>query len=70
VRQAIAFAEPTDFPNLQGDTLLAAAEVLRLAGRADEASRRAAEAIARYERKGNVTSAREARLLLSELQPV
>jgi class 3 adenylate cyclase/tetratricopeptide (TPR) repeat protein len=69
VRQALALADETDFLNMQGDALVAAAEVLRAAGRGEEAAARLRDAIARYEAKGNVTSARRSRALLGDPQP-
>jgi class 3 adenylate cyclase/tetratricopeptide (TPR) repeat protein len=68
-REALALAEPTDFLNLQGETLLALAEVYRAADRAGDAAEAVQQAAERFERKGNVVSARHARVLLGELQP-
>src|SRR4051794_11950997 len=59
-RDAVEMAESTDFLNTQGDALVDLAHVLRLAGRpaADDVL---ADALARYEAKGNVVSAAEVR---------
>jgi hypothetical protein len=60
-REAIAIAERTDLVNTQADALLDLAEVLTLAGRADEASAAARDAAERFERKGNLVSLARAR---------
>ena len=60
-------AERTDWLNLQGDAHMALAEVLRLAGRQDEAADAAEHAPERYGRKGNVVAAGWARDLLREV---
>jgi len=64
--EALAVVEQTDLLDLQGDTLLDLAEVLRLAGRAAEASAAVEQALGLYERRGNVVSAGRARALLGE----
>jgi class 3 adenylate cyclase/tetratricopeptide (TPR) repeat protein len=69
VGEALALAEPTDFLNLQGETLLALAEVLRAADRPADAADAVHRAVERFERKGNAASAAHARALLGELQP-
>jgi len=66
-REGVALAADSEFVVLHADVLLDLAEVLRLAGRAEEASAAAAEAVSLYERKGNVASARRARDLLAGL---
>ena len=48
----------TDYLNLHGDALARLADVLRLAGRENEAAAAAVEAGALYEAKGNVVAAR------------
>src|SRR6266508_2270457 len=63
-REAGAIAERTDWRDLQGDAHMAFAEVLRVAGRMDEAADVARGALERYERKGNVVAAGWARDLL------
>jgi hypothetical protein len=54
----------TDALNDHADTLLDLAEVLRLAGRGEQAARAVGEAIVLYERKENVAMATQARRLL------
>jgi tetratricopeptide (TPR) repeat protein len=66
-REAVAIAEATDWLNLRGDAQMALADVLRLAGRADDATEAARLALDRYEQKGNVVGAGWARDLLLEL---
>ncbi len=60
-RQGVALAADSEFVVLHADVLLDLAEVLRLAGRLEDAAATAAEAVSIYERKGNVASARRAR---------
>ena len=60
-RQGVALAADSEFVVLHADVLLDLAEVLHLAGRGEDASAAAAEAVSLYERKGNVASARRAR---------
>jgi class 3 adenylate cyclase/tetratricopeptide (TPR) repeat protein len=67
-REAVAVSEKTDFLNEQGDVYADLAEVLLLAGKADEAAAALAQALARYERKGNLVSTRRAQARLAELQ--
>ena len=57
-RDAVSRAAGTDYLNLHGDALARLADVLRLAGREDEAAASAAEARALYEAKGNIVAAR------------
>jgi tetratricopeptide (TPR) repeat protein len=59
-REAVELARGTDCLNLRGDTLVDLAEILSLAGRPAEAAAALAEAVALYERKGNVVSAARA----------
>src|SRR6185312_1932020 len=61
VRVAVAIVEQTDLLNDQAQTLLDLSEVLRLAGRVDEARTAAAEAASLFERKGNLPSLERAR---------
>lgn len=63
-REAVAFSEQTDSPNYQGAALCDLAEVLRSAGRHHEAAAALAQALERYERKGNLAMARQVRALL------
>ncbi len=64
-REARRLAEATDFPDLRAGAATALAEVLRLAGRADEAEPLVHEAREIHERKGNVVAARAAGSLLT-----
>jgi tetratricopeptide (TPR) repeat protein len=57
VREAVALGEDTDMLNAIGDTYADLAEVLELAGRSEEAAEACEQALARYERKGNVVMA-------------
>ena len=57
-REAVSKAAGTDYLNLHGDALSRLADVLRLAGRENEAAAAALEAVALYEAKGNVVAAR------------
>jgi tetratricopeptide (TPR) repeat protein len=68
-REAAQLAESTDALNLNGKVLLDLAEVLRLAGRADESASTAAKAARLYERKGNVVAGRRARALVRDPAP-
>jgi len=64
-REARTLAEETDFPDLRAGSATALAEVLLLAGRADEAEPLVHEAREIHERKGNVVAARAAGSLLT-----
>ena len=66
-REAVGHAEGTEFLGFHADALLVLAEVLRLAGEPAEAAAALEEAVALYERKGNVVSAAKARAALDEL---
>jgi len=66
-REAVAFAETTDFLLAHADALADLADVLELAGRPDEAARAIEEAIVVYERKGNLLAANRARARQPEL---
>jgi ATP/maltotriose-dependent transcriptional regulator MalT len=63
-REALELVAGTDALNDHADTLLDLAEVLRLAGRGEQAARAVGEAIVLYERKENVAMATQARRLL------
>jgi tetratricopeptide (TPR) repeat protein len=63
--EADALACETDALNLQGDAALRLSEVLSASGRPDEAAAAAERAVERYEAKGNVVSAAQARALVS-----
>ena len=60
---------PNGLLNLRGDTLVDLAEILALAGRPEEAVSPLREAVALYERKGNVVSAAKAQTLESLADP-
>jgi class 3 adenylate cyclase/tetratricopeptide (TPR) repeat protein len=71
-REAVAIGEETDALDAQGDTYADLAEVLSLAGRTKEATEALEQALARYERKGNLVMAgrtRERRRALREGAP-
>jgi DNA-binding SARP family transcriptional activator len=63
-RRAVGMAAATDGLNRKANTQLALAEVLRLAGRDDDASDAVKEAIEIFDMKGNTVSARQSRRLL------
>jgi class 3 adenylate cyclase/tetratricopeptide (TPR) repeat protein len=67
-REAVAIGEDTDWLNWQADAHADLAEVLTLADRPQEAAGALEQALARYERKGNVVMAKRARARLAELQ--
>jgi tetratricopeptide (TPR) repeat protein len=66
-REAVHRASRTQFLGYHADALVALAEVMRAAGRPAEAAVALEEALALYERKGNVVSAAKARAALDEL---
>jgi tetratricopeptide (TPR) repeat protein len=66
-REGVALAERTDAVNQHAAALLDLADVLRIAQRSDEAVPIVENALALFERKGNVPAARRARDLLAEL---
>ena len=66
--EAVRLAAATDYLDMRGITLMSQAEVLRLAGKADEAARAVAEARDLFARKGNVVSEEKAAALLRELE--
>jgi tetratricopeptide (TPR) repeat protein len=63
-REAVALAAGAEFVDLRGDTLLALAEVMRLAGRKADAADATRQALAIWEAKGDVVHAEDARALL------
>jgi tetratricopeptide (TPR) repeat protein len=67
-REAVAVGQETDMIDAQGDTHADLAEVLLLAGKPDEAATALEQALARYERKGNLVSTQRAQTRLAELQ--
>jgi tetratricopeptide (TPR) repeat protein len=68
VREAIEFAERSDFLNSHAHALADLAEVLEIAGRGPEAADALREAIALYEQKENALAATTARERLLELE--
>jgi tetratricopeptide (TPR) repeat protein len=66
-RDAIAFAERSDFLNVHGDALVTLAEILERTARADGAVEALREAVGLYEEKGNVVSAGNARMILERI---
>jgi class 3 adenylate cyclase/tetratricopeptide (TPR) repeat protein len=68
-REAVALAAGTDLLCDHGDVLIDLAEALRAAGRFDHATHTAGEALALYERKGNLVAVGRVRSLLRELAP-
>jgi tetratricopeptide (TPR) repeat protein len=64
---AVESAAQTDALNLRGDALLTLAEILRFAGKEEEAAEAASDALALYEQKGNAVSARKAASLMTAL---
>jgi tetratricopeptide (TPR) repeat protein len=67
-REAVAFAEESDFLHSRGDAFTDFAEVLRLAGRDEEAADALERAIEPYEQKGNVLAVARTRELLEEIR--
>jgi tetratricopeptide (TPR) repeat protein len=65
--EALAIVRPTDYLDYRAHAHMGLAEVLRLAGREEDAAAEIHEAIGFYEAKGNLVLARQARALLSEL---
>jgi tetratricopeptide (TPR) repeat protein len=65
-REAVALAEPTDALDMRADTLMSLAEVLKLAGKPDEATPVVEHALALYDRKGNLVMTQRARNRLAE----
>jgi class 3 adenylate cyclase/tetratricopeptide (TPR) repeat protein len=68
-REAVAIAEDTEWLNGQGDVYADLAEVLALANRPKEATEALEQALALYERKGNLVMAGRTRERLQELAP-
>lgn len=63
-RDAVRRVLETDFLDMQGNALVALAEVLQLRGRLTESADQLERALAAYEQKGNVVSAARARSVL------
>jgi tetratricopeptide (TPR) repeat protein len=68
-REAVRLGEPTDLLNTRADALFDLAEVLRLAGRPEEAVTALAKAARLYEQKGNLPGIARAGAFASELAP-
>ncbi len=66
-REGVALAADSEYVGLHADVLVDLAEVLRLAGRPEEAEATTADAVGLYERKGNVAGAARARDLVGSL---
>ena len=66
-REAVAFAETSDFLTSHAGALMDLAEVLELVGRRDEAAEHVRAAVQLYERKGSALAARQALAALEEL---
>ncbi|HEU0086347.1 MAG TPA: hypothetical protein VFQ77_01620, partial [Pseudonocardiaceae bacterium] len=64
-REAVRLAEPTDLLTMRADAQLDLAEVLALTDRLVEATVTVRQAIALYEQKGNIVSARRTRSWLA-----
>jgi tetratricopeptide (TPR) repeat protein len=67
IRDAVAIAETTDMLDQQADVYLDLAEVLALGGRRREAAAAFGQALERYQRKGNLVSARAVEARLADL---
>jgi predicted ATPase/class 3 adenylate cyclase len=66
-REAVRISEETDLLNAQADAMLDLSEILRLAGRPDEALVAARESAARFEQKANLPSLERALNVVNEL---
>ena len=66
--EAIAIGEETDLLDAKGDTYADLAEVLVLGGKPHEAAAALEQALARYQRKGNLVSTQRVQTRLVELQ--
>ncbi len=66
-REAVAIGETSDYLDAQGDAHGDLAEVLLLGGMPAEAGAALAEALARYERKGNLVAAARLQARLATL---
>jgi hypothetical protein len=64
-RTAVELGEKTDALVVQGEAFDDLAAVLALAGRKEDAARAFAEAVDRYERKGNLVAAERTQALLA-----
>jgi tetratricopeptide (TPR) repeat protein len=66
--EAVAIGAQTDLLDAQGDAYADLAEVLLLSAKPDEAAAALDQALARYQRKGNLASTQNARKRFAELQ--
>jgi DNA-binding SARP family transcriptional activator/class 3 adenylate cyclase len=66
-REAVSNAAGREYLNYEADAVMVLAEVLRVAGRSQEAASALEDAVALYERKGNIVSSEKARALLAGL---
>ena len=66
-REAVSLAELTDFVNTRADALVDLAQILREAGRLEEANAAVSEGLALYEKKGNSVAAGKTRAHLAVL---
>jgi tetratricopeptide (TPR) repeat protein len=67
-REAVAIGDQTDMLNAQGDVYADLAEVLALGGRTGAAADALVQALALYQRKGNVAMAERAEMRIEELR--
>jgi class 3 adenylate cyclase/tetratricopeptide (TPR) repeat protein len=65
-REAVSLASTTDYVDLHADACAALGEVLRAAGRREESDAALADALALYEKKGNIAAAAALRALSAE----
>jgi tetratricopeptide (TPR) repeat protein len=65
-REAVSWYEDSDFINLHGDALMDLGEVLDRSGHHAEALEASREALAKYERKGDVPAIDRARRRIAE----
>ena len=63
-REAVDLMADAESPNFQGDVWMDLAQVLRMAGKLEEAGQAAGEALAFYERKGNRPASGTAQALI------
>ena len=66
-REAVSLAALTDFVNTRADALVDLAQILREAGRLEEANAAVSEGLALYEKKGNSVAAGKTRAHLAVL---
>ena len=69
-RDAIELASATDLLNVQADAYFDLAEVLVLARKTEDVAPALGQALARYERKGNIVGAERTRARLADLQAI